>query len=418
MTHTLIMCLTLLTPPTDVEVFNCIRGIQIEYAELEESDFRAAKQQFREMIAAAAGGLNIAAMTPYQAVLIGPLLQSGSLDEDQERALTGALERAAEDEEHGAAALLVLHSLRYWDDPQRTYLARFFEHPRMATAINGWYGRRAINAFNLEPDQMLAFADRIERAVLSIHPDSFSEAPSRASVARLLEAMDHPEVAAETREMRVRVHDHLLKVARSTVSKFAPTGGTSVGPEAYQMQRAIELVEYLEGPAGRSELIGHQTPPLTFSWVRGPDAPFASLADLEGKVVVLDFWATWCGPCVATFPNIRELQGHYAGKDVVIIGVTSIQGYHVPVGGGIVNVKDDPDRELALMTDYIARNDITWNIAFSTRGVVDPRFDVRGIPHLTIIDADGRVRHNGLHPGDGTLAEKIELIDAVLSTTD
>ena len=95
MTHTLILCLTLLAPPTDVEVFNRVREIQMKYAELEESDFRAAKQQFRDMIGETARGLNLADMTPYQAVLIGPLLDSGTLDEEQEHALTEALERAA-----------------------------------------------------------------------------------------------------------------------------------------------------------------------------------------------------------------------------------------------------------------------------------------------------------------------------------
>ena len=50
---------------------------------------------------------------------------------------------------------------------------------------------------------------------------------------------------------------------------------------------------------------------------------------------------------------------------------------------------------------------------FVTRSVIDPRFDVRGIPHLTIIDAQGRVRHNGLHPGSA-FEEKARLIDALL----
>jgi hypothetical protein len=202
-------------PPTDVEVFNCIRRIQMTYAEMEANDFREAKQRYRAIIAETARGLDLTELTPYQAVLIGPILDSGGLDETQERSLTDALERASADPEQGAAALLLLHSMRYWEDPERTYLGRFFEHPHIEATMNGWFAHRAINSFSLEPDQLRRFAEDIERAVLSIDPNGFSDAPSRASVSRLLEALDHPDVAAEVRSRRTRIHGHLLKVARS-----------------------------------------------------------------------------------------------------------------------------------------------------------------------------------------------------------
>src|SRR2546426_12713239 len=47
------------------------------------------------------------------------------------------------------------------------------------------------------------------------------------------------------------------------------------------------------------------------------------LADLKGKIVVLDFWATWCGPCLASVPHNNELQKKYAGKGVVCIAIGS-----------------------------------------------------------------------------------------------
>jgi len=404
--------------PTDVEVFNCIRSIQIRYAQLEKENFTEAKRQFRAMIRETARGLNVAELTPYQTILIGPLLQSGLPQGDLKDALNEALDRTTTDPEHGAAALLLLHSLNYWDDLERTYLDRFFQHPHMVATMNGWFGPRAINAFGLAPREMIRFGPHIERAILSINPNSVSNSPGRSSVARLFEALDHPDIAAETRTRRRRIHDHLLKIARSRLSKLAPNGGGSYQPQELQFIGGVDLVEYLEGPASRSELTGRQAPEMAFLWQRGPDAPFSKLLDLRGKVVVLDFWATWCGPCVATFPDLRELQTHYADDDVVIIGVTSIQGYHVPVGQGAMILKDDPDRELALMEDYITRNDINWNIAFSTRSVIEPRFDVRGIPHLTIIDAQGHVRYNGLHPGGSSFEEKTKMIDALLEESE
>lgn len=51
-----------------------------------------------------------------------------------------------------------------------------------------------------------------------------------------------------------------------------------------------------------------------------------SLADLKGKIVVLDFWATWCGPCLASVPHNNELQQKYADKGVVLIGICAPRG--------------------------------------------------------------------------------------------
>ena len=74
---------------------------------------------------------------------------------------------------------------------------------------------------------------------------------------------------------------------------------------------------------------GHDAPEMTFTWSKGGPS-FSKLSDLKGKVVVLDFWATWCGPCIGSFPNIAELQERYAGYDVAIVGVTSLHERHYP----------------------------------------------------------------------------------------
>jgi thiol-disulfide isomerase/thioredoxin len=171
---------------------------------------------------------------------------------------------------------------------------------------------------------------------------------------------------------------------------------------------------FVNGAFARGELIDHPAPELHFTWSSG-DEPISSLADLQGKVVVLDFWATWCGPCVGSFPNVRELQAHYDGYDVAIVGVTSLQGRHYPgEGGAVVDCEGDPAREHALMAEYIPRKEITWRIAFSEEEVFNPEYGVRGIPHVAIIDPEGQVRHNNLHPADPK-AEKLALIDALLT---
>jgi len=172
----------------------------------------------------------------------------------------------------------------------------------------------------------------------------------------------------------------------------------------------------LDSSIMRGEFMGHAAPSMEFTWIhdRAGTPDWKSLEDLRGKVVILDFWATWCGPCIASFPNIAELRNKYSPDELVIIGVTSIQGNHYPRGRERIDVKDDPAREMQLMGEYMDELDIIWTVAFSAEPVFNPDYDVRGIPHLTIIDADGKVRHNGLHPSM-PMDRKAELLDPLIA---
>lgn len=184
------------------------------------------------------------------------------------------------------------------------------------------------------------------------------------------------------------------------------------------MTRMLDRMErerrVVEGAFMRGKLLDHPAPAVDFTWYSGGQ-PVKNLADLKGKVVVVDFWATWCGPCISSFPKVRELQAHYEGYDVVVLGVTSLQGRHYPGDGPAVDTTGDPDKEYALMETFMESKEITWPVAFSTDDVFNPEFGVRGIPHVAIIDAEGVVRHRGLHPAGQSLAEKAEMIDVLLA---
>jgi len=166
-----------------------------------------------------------------------------------------------------------------------------------------------------------------------------------------------------------------------------------------------------QAEAAKTALIGKPAPELDFTWTTR--AGLKKLSELKGKVVVLDFWATWCGPCVASFPQMRELTAHYKDADVVVLGVTSLQGRVHGLESTPINTRNDPDREKALMTDYIKAKEITWPVVFSEQEVFNPAYGVTGIPHMAIVAPDGTVRHSGLHPAMPH-AEKVEKIDALL----
>lgn len=100
-----------------------------------------------------------------------------------------------------------------------------------------------------------------------------------------------------------------------------------------------------------------------------------SARDLEGRVVLVDVWATWCAPCLAEMPTLKRLQQHH-GDAVRIVGV---------------NVDSLPRRDLR---QWLARKNITWPQLFDGRGLRGPlsaRLKVDALPRSFLYDHDGRL---------------------------
>jgi cytochrome c biogenesis protein CcmG, thiol:disulfide interchange protein DsbE len=115
-----------------------------------------------------------------------------------------------------------------------------------------------------------------------------------------------------------------------------------------------------------------------------------NLADMKGKVVYVDFWASWCKPCKQSFPFLNELQAKYQGKGLQIVGV---------------NV--DAKREDA--DGFLAETPAQFAIGFDSKGEAAKRYDVKSMPSSVIVGRDGKVLavHRGFKPEDRAEIERL-----------
>ena len=107
-----------------------------------------------------------------------------------------------------------------------------------------------------------------------------------------------------------------------------------------------------------------------------------SLEALRGKVVLLDFWASWCGPCVRALPSVRKVQRDHEKDPFVLVGIS-----------------DDRDEET--WRRFVGKNGMTWSQYWDKDHRLGRIFDVQAIPTYVLIDAEGivrmRVKGSGFH---------------------
>lgn len=152
-------------------------------------------------------------------------------------------------------------------------------------------------------------------------------------------------------------------------------------PDDLDRQRALRYIADPELARAR------MAPPFAITTT---DGQRVSLDELKGKVVLMDFWATWCGPCREALPHIRQIAKKFEDEPIIVLSVSL-------------------DEDEQKWKDFVAKNNMTWSQYREPdgfRGPIARVFGVEAIPHTFTIDADGVLQDERI--GDASIEGKLK----------
>ena len=150
-------------------------------------------------------------------------------------------------------------------------------------------------------------------------------------------------------------------------------------------------------------LIGQKAPEISIAkWINSEPL---SLAALRGRVVLLEFWATWCQPCAEMIPTLKQLDDEYAARGLVIIPLTR---YYLAYQG----TEEEKAKEVELIRNYVNGHEIKFPVGVAEDEHTQELYGANGLPSLVLIDRQGLVRYSY---GSGEDDQFKRLLDRCLS---
>ncbi len=218
----------------------------------------------------------------------------------------------------------------------------------------------------------------IYQEALNKHKEDLFEAAHQEFVKALQAAPKFPNALLDDGRALAHMNkDEEAKARFEQVVKMLPE-------DAPDRQRAMRFISEPELARAR------MAPPFAVITEEGQRF---SMDELAGKVVLIDFWATWCGPCRAALPHMREIAKKFHGQPLVVLSIS---------------LDEDEEKWKA----FIAKNEMTWP-QYRDGGFTGPiakAFGVSAIPHTFTIDTDGVLQDE--HIGDASIQGKLKKLVA------
>ncbi|MRG47669.1 redoxin domain-containing protein [Chitinophaga sp. SYP-B3965] len=165
-----------------------------------------------------------------------------------------------------------------------------------------------------------------------------------------------------------------------------------LSPKGKQTEEGKNVADYLNGL--KSSAIGSTVKDFSLNT---PDEKLLSFASLKGKYVMIDFWASWCGPCKQSFPHMKEVYAKYKSDKFEIYSISI-------------------DKDKAAWLKGLKEQDLPWLQTLDTKNISQSGFAVTGVPTTYLIDPKGKIlmKEVGFEPGGNSPLEKklVELFGA------
>lgn len=149
--------------------------------------------------------------------------------------------------------------------------------------------------------------------------------------------------------------------------------------EAWYLSPQLQMVSKLREEILSAQKLGRSAPDFNLDKVGTNGAEKVSLKSLRGKTVIIDFWATWCGPCRQTMPKTEALYKKSLESDKVVVLT--------------VNLREDESK----ISDFMNKNKYQMTVLLDKDGSVGQAYEAVSIPKLVVIDPDGKLQFEG-HP--------------------
>ncbi|MEZ6135600.1 MAG: TlpA disulfide reductase family protein [Pirellulaceae bacterium] len=227
-----------------------------------------------------------------------------------------------------------------------------------------------------------------------------------APLASRLASSDPMQAAQVYDDLEAKLDDLKERVDEATGKQLARYVGT-IKSSRDRLQAALE----------REKLVGTNAPPLDATHFIG--MPKTSMEDLKGKVVLLDFWAVWCGPCIATFPHLTEWHEKYSSKGLTIVGITKFYNYQWDdEAGRATSVRGESvaeEDELAMLEKFREAYGLHHGFAVLPKtSEYSQAFHVTGIPTAVLLDKEGKIRMIKVGSGEANAQALQAEIEALL----
>ena len=180
-----------------------------------------------------------------------------------------------------------------------------------------------------------------------------------------------------------------------------------INDEIENGQIRLAIVRKLKKREQHYKILGESAPELASidKWLPGNPK---TLADLRGNVILLDFWATWCGPCLAAFPALTEWHNELEGKGLKILGITRYYGQ-------AEGVDTKKPAEINFLMDFKKKYELPYDFVVANNQTNQINYGATNIPTAVLIDRKGIVRYVTTGSSETREQEIYEQIEKLLA---